>query len=560
MSESAPRTCDSLRQFLPWLAALCLIVLGAKLWLVQLYGSPLPYWDQWYEADEFLRPWKEGTLTWGAFFAAHNEHRIFCTRLFDLSVIWLNGRWDTLLQMTLNAFLHTAFVGMLAGCLWDFLGRKRSWLICLLLVPFYALPYAAENTLHGFDASQYFLSLFSLSTLVGLGFGRTGGLHWWLGLVSAVLSLFTLESGLLAPLAAGALIVFRALKQRQFPRSAWITLAVCIVLVVAGVALSVTVPRHEPLRSKSVPELAFALIRNLSWPFLNSTLLACLIAAPTVVLAVVYFRRGFRATRAAEFLLVFALWGVLQSAALAYGRASPGEYPASRYMDVLNAFALAGLFSLLVLQPELSSAAVATGRDLILPLVFGGLLAWGMGRLAHSIVAEAVVTDRLICLEEAERIETYWSDRDTREFLTPPTVRPDPELALRVLGNTSLQPILPEECLPPDAKPRAGWLSLLSQSLRRHGAGILATGCALWIVLSGYQLARGRVSRLERLAHLVPLLVAVAGLGYVWQMRSVRRETIEKGMHEELARIFKPRNEPKRSEYHERKARESMAR
>jgi len=45
--------------FTAWLTALFLVVLGAKLWVVQLFGSPLPLWDQWYEAGTFsTRGWK----------------------------------------------------------------------------------------------------------------------------------------------------------------------------------------------------------------------------------------------------------------------------------------------------------------------------------------------------------------------------------------------------------------------------------------------------------------------------------------------------------------------
>src|SRR5579859_8276599 len=92
-----------------WLFALFLVILGAKLWVIQLYGSWLPVWDQWDEADQFFRPWLEGHLTWHDWFAPHNEHRIFFTRLLDFLVISLNGRWDTLLQMTVNAILHAGY-------------------------------------------------------------------------------------------------------------------------------------------------------------------------------------------------------------------------------------------------------------------------------------------------------------------------------------------------------------------------------------------------------------------------------------------------------------------
>src|SRR5208283_2608210 len=190
-TNSTDSTHESFKHFSLWLAALFLMVLGAKLRLVQLYGSPLPLWDQWYEAALFLRPWMEGHLTWQAFFAPDNGHRIFCTRLLDWIVIQLNGRWEPLVQMTFNALIHTTFVCGLAWCLWDFLGRKNGWFTCFLLAPFFALPYAGENAIWAINL-EYVLDLFSLAALAGLGFARPGSRWWWLGWAAAVMSLFTM--------------------------------------------------------------------------------------------------------------------------------------------------------------------------------------------------------------------------------------------------------------------------------------------------------------------------------------------------------------------------------
>src|SRR5580700_8459600 len=119
---------ETLKCFGWWLAALFLAALGGQLWTVWLYGSPIPIWDQWDEAYDVFKPWLEGHLTWGILVAPDNNHRILLTRLLDLGLIQLNGRWDPLLQMTVNAFIHAAFVCALAFCLWKFLGRKNGWL------------------------------------------------------------------------------------------------------------------------------------------------------------------------------------------------------------------------------------------------------------------------------------------------------------------------------------------------------------------------------------------------------------------------------------------------
>ena len=62
-----------LQPILPELGCL-LIVLGAKLWIIQNYGSATPYWDQWdAEAALLYKPYLEGTLRIGDLFAAHNR-------------------------------------------------------------------------------------------------------------------------------------------------------------------------------------------------------------------------------------------------------------------------------------------------------------------------------------------------------------------------------------------------------------------------------------------------------------------------------------------------------
>ncbi|MGA2788172.1 MAG: hypothetical protein ABSF60_11660 [Verrucomicrobiota bacterium] len=301
------------KHFAVWLAALFLVALGAQLWVVELYGSPLPFWDQWYEANSLFRPWVEGHLTWGDFFSVHSEHRIQVTRLLDLSLIWLNGRWEPLLEMTVNALIHAVFACGLAFGLWNFFGRKSGGLIVFLLLPFFALPYAGENAIWGLNSLWYFVNVFALATLVGLGFGKTGGRWWWLGLVAAGMSLFTMASGLLAPMAVGGLILLRALKHRRLGKGNLITLVVCLFFAVVGMSLSTTSEHDRPLQAHAFREFISALVRNLNWPFFDVPAMACFIVLPLAVLLVFYLRPEFQAARPAEFLLGLALWSGLQA-------------------------------------------------------------------------------------------------------------------------------------------------------------------------------------------------------------------------------------------------------
>ncbi len=353
MIEPANSSEESFRRFSLWLTAFFLAVLGAELRLVQLYGSPLPFWDQWYEAELFFRPWRAGHMAWQAFFAPDNGHRILCTRLVDLIVIGLNGRWEPLVQMTVNVFIHAVYAGGLACFLWHCLGRKNGWFICILLSPFFMLPYAGENAISAITL-EYFLDIVSLMTLAGLGFARPGSGWWWLGLVAAFLSLFTMESGLLAPMTVAGLAVLRIVKHRRLARENLITLGACLAILGLGVALSmgssVATEGDRVLRAQTPAQFLAALARNLTWPFFDSPVLAGLMPLPLLALAVWYFRPGFSDLRAAEFPLTLGLWGFLQSVGLAYGRGNyGGGFPVSRYLDIVNAFTIASVFALLPL-------------------------------------------------------------------------------------------------------------------------------------------------------------------------------------------------------------------
>src|ERR1017187_3987954 len=547
---------DSFKHFTAWLAALFLVVLGAKLWVVQLYGSPLPLWDQWYEAVWFFKPWVEGHLTWADFFAAQNGHRIFFMRLLDLSVIRLNGRWEPLLQMTVNAFIHATFVSGLAFCLWDFLGRKNGWFVCFLLAPFFALPYAGENTIWAISSLGHFVNIFSLATLVGLGFAKPGSRWWWLGLAAAIMGLFTVASSLLAPMAVGGLMILRAIKHRRIERRNLITLAFCLAVIGLGMALGITAEIDRPLRAHTLMEFTSALVRNLTWLFFDAPEMACFIFLPLVLLMALYFRQNFLESRAAELLLGLGLWSALQAAALAYGRANYGGiFPVSRYLDILNVFVIASLFASVLLAQFWLRGAFSIKFTLLPPLVFFAVIFFGLCRISQIVVENLLLPTRMMNLVAEERVETFMATGDQRELLEQPTVRPDPEVVLGVLHDAKLQTILPAVCLPPADAHVTGRFTAASQWLLRNSTGMLYCGLGLFVGLMGYALIRSPLGLAwENLAAFIALLAILAALGFVWSKAPVKRETIERNLDYKLAAHFKSVNNLKRAAIYEHKA------
>ncbi len=540
------------------------MALGAHLWMAWLYASPLPMWDQWYEAL-FFKSWVVGDLKVADFFAGNNEHRVVLTRILDLGVIWLNGRWEPLLQMTVNALIFSVYAGELAYFLWDFFGCKNGWLVCLLLIPFVTLPFAGENATWGFNSQQYFVNIFGLLALVWLGFGKFGSWRWYCGCLAAVVGLFTMANGLLAPLAVGGLLVLRMIKNRQLDKGNIISLAAAALVFVIGVALNVTKEQDHSLQAHSFVEFTAALTRNLSWPFYQGEfdskflqllfpLTPCLIGLPLVLLLVIYLRPNFQQPRSAEFLLALALWSVLQAVVLAYGRANyGGPLPASRYMDWLEIFVIAGVFSAALLAQLWERRLVLNGA---LAFIYIAVIFAGLCRMSQIVVNGLLVPTRVMELVAEERVQRFAATGNESDFLEGPTVRPDPQMALSILRDQDLQKILPTICVPPamvSATPER--LMPLSEWLQEHSPIILCVGLGLFIGLCGFGLARGTMGFAAKSpTGILALLAGLAALGYVWTIRTMSRQSVEYALQTQIAANFKAAGNLKRAAIHQQKA------
>jgi hypothetical protein len=536
-----PTKADSRKVFIAWLGALFFTVLGAKLWVVQLYGSPLPLWDQWYEAKDFFYPWMAGTLSLRDFFVPSNEHRIFFTHLLDYIVIAVNGRWEPMLQMTVNCFIHAGFVCALAGALWTFFGRQHGWLICALLAPFYALPYAAENTVWAINSQQYFMSLAALVTICGLGFGKVGGQKWCVGLVAAFAGLVTMASGFLAVVTVAGLIVLRALRNRRVEKGEALTFGVCVVVAALGMSLKVAMPGDEPLKAHTAGEFTAALIHNLAWPFMERPYLMCVVTLLPLL-----------------FLLALGLWSALQSAAIAYGRANYGDgIPASRYMDVLNIMVIAGIFALLLLAEHAMFSGVARRYVRLVPLVFAGIMLFNIGKLSQAVVQQIMTPTRMMNLIAEERVETFMDTGNEKEFFAEPTVRPDPKVVLGILQSKPLQRIMPGICQGPDHRPPPYRLMMPTEMLYLNAQWILAAGVALFAVLCGWGMARGALGLVrEEYAGIIVLLTALMALGFVWSRSAITRNTVAYELQSQLSGYFQAHGNSQRAAIHAAKAEE----
>lgn len=332
-----------------WVLSLLLVGLGARLWLIHRFGTPLPFWDQWEEARVVYIPYFEGRLSLAELFSANNEHRMFFNRFYDLALLLLNGQWDNQVEMVANAFGYSACIAGFGWIIARRTGRNLWPIIALVLMLALALPFGWENTLAGFHSQVYFALLFSLLTIWLLGCHEPGSARWGWGVVAAIGSLCAPTSGVTACAAICALVALKVFRQPVSWKRHWLTLALCFVWMGLGLALRVEVPHHRVLMAHSVTEFLISLGDYLAWPWIVVPPFAVFNLFPVLLLGWFYLRERQARMPAEELILALGLWVVFQAAASAYARGAQ-LYPQWRYMDATCFVMVTNCLSIAVLM------------------------------------------------------------------------------------------------------------------------------------------------------------------------------------------------------------------
>jgi hypothetical protein len=224
-------------------------------------------------------------------------------------------------------------------------------------------------------------------------------------------------------------------------------------------------------------------------------------------------------------------------------------------MDVLNIFVIASLFATGLLRQLWTGGTFSKWAAPLLPLVFAGVIFFGLVQVSQLVVQGLLVPTRMMNLVAEERVETFMATGDERELFETPTVRPDPKMTLGILRNEKLQTILPAVCLAPTTHPVTGRFTTASQWLLKNSPLILMGGLALFAGLCGFGLARKTLGLVGAdLGGTIALLAALTALGFVWSKSPIQRSTIERELHYKLAAYFTSVDNPKRAAIHEHKA------
>lgn len=316
-----------------WLMAigLVLLVVGAKLWLVDAAGTSVPYRDQIdAEGESILRPWAEGRLEWSAFLQPHNEHRVVFTKALSWLGVTVNQQWDVYPQLCINALLHAGLLLLMLKWLSGYIEGWRYVALAALAVLMWVLPLDWENTLGGFQ-SQVYLVL-GLSFLQIWGVLRTDRQNsaWWGGHLCGLLALGAMASGVLSSIAVVTVLTAKAIRRREVNSLGLKSIGISAVWIVIALFSRVSVEGHRGLAAGSLGDFLSSLTQAASWP-LNGLLPWSLVAAvPAIWLAVSILRKR-ESTAAETVFLGMGVWLLLTLLATAWLRGH-GSPLISRYL------------------------------------------------------------------------------------------------------------------------------------------------------------------------------------------------------------------------------------
>ncbi|WP_156414236.1 hypothetical protein [Bordetella sp. N] len=493
-------------------AVFCLIV-SVRWWLIGRYGSSVPFWDQWDAEAAILYPsYVSGHLTWATLLSAHNEHRILTTRLLALGLFALNGNWNPVLEMTANAVVLATALVLLTAFLTRTLGLGARVAFSVFLMALYAVPYASENTLAGFQGQFYFNLLFSFLSLWLLVSRPALSGGWWWGVLASIAAYFSLASGVFAAAAAVPVVILQAMvavvqsrrvvapasarmevrpDPRLLPRVAAVGLLIGLVVI-----CYVSTPQmagHSDLKAHSITEFIAALVTELSWPRPVHLRHAILMNLPVLMFVVMlYRRRALTIAPATWFLLALAMWVLGQMTALAYGRASTVLAP--RYLDLLSVGILLNFSCFLWCARSLNVGLKRATYFLCIAWVC--YVAVGFYHARHEI-GEAVLGKQHDSLVQQSNVAGYLATGDRGYLYDKPRMDipyPDPGRLQMLLDDPGIRKILPSALLPssaPDHRP--GHFDDLVIWMLKH-AWIAAALGALSLACAGMLIVKSRTS------------------------------------------------------------------
>lgn len=457
--------------------AVLLVVFGARLLVIAHCGAAHPFQDEWVAVGErVLKPLAEGAAGPATFLSPQNEHRLLLTHLSSAAMLVANGwEWDLRIGMVLNAAAQ-ALIALLLFCAADSLVARRLARPALAFATavFFSLPYAWTNMVIAFSPYSFHVlcSLLAIHQLCAGGSSRSLAL----GVLFSLLSILTVGSGILIPLAVISALFLQMLRTRAVPTR---QLIVCTALAAFAWAALIHVPEHDRLRPDSLAELGAALAYALAWPRGGLPLLTIGLVS-FASYCVLYLRGHLPDSAGQRALVAFSAWALLHAAALAYSRGEGSYIGEPRYTDF---FALWRLASGMCLGCALLGTRSRVARAALAVMAAGWLAYVGTGLYTETHRSLQQMSNKArVDVAHRQTLRLFLASGNAAVLQPPapiPYYRAD-ELA-RLLSDETFRSLLPHTLV----KRPPGTLSVVVDALLRLRLLWLVSGAAVALAAGG---------------------------------------------------------------------------
>ncbi len=422
--------------------AIFVTVFAARLLLVSLFASPLPFSDEWDAgAAGLYAPYLSGDLSIAHLLAPHNEHRFLTSRLLSLAEFEVAGGWNVRFQMAINAAL-AAGIATWMYCLASRLVRRSRRLILALATAFaFALPIDSEASLMGMNAHFYLMIIFSLGALLALVRSPVLGPRWWLGIVLSALAYLSMASAALTPLVAIVVMTLQMISGvRRGNLREFAATGLLVAVAMTMLYFVPTIPQSEPYKAHSLAQFFGALVAIGALPLMTPLGIA-VVHGPIFAHVWRTVRERRSISDASWIAVAIAGWIAAQVISIAYNRALISV--SSRYLDIVLLALPIGTAILLSAQHSVRLRTISVATWLFVVVTSMSV------QTAFTSVGQ--IRDRLAALDREQPVVTaFLTTKDPTEILArKATVSyPDPARLVAVLNNPVIQSLIPDEIQP----------------------------------------------------------------------------------------------------------------
>jgi hypothetical protein len=324
-----------------------LIIYLFKYLLIENFGVNVPLGDQW-DAEAFLlyKPYLEGNLHFFDLFSQHNEHRIFCTRILNLSIFIINNyKWDTILTMKIQALILSSIPTFILFFYLKYAKKYSIFTIIFLLIIF-CLPIGYENLLWGFQSQFYFMIFFSFISFYFATSPLVSSSKTILIIVICLLSYLNVASGFISSLIVSIIFCFRYLKTQKksfLLKSFLFFFQGCLLFT-----FIIPVNAHKFLKSQDIFDFINSIELILKWPFKEYSIMFFLLWIPIFFILFNYLINYKKIKNINLFYISIIIWIIVQIMGISYARGGKIlTLIQNRYTDI---FILSGVFLILYLE------------------------------------------------------------------------------------------------------------------------------------------------------------------------------------------------------------------